>query len=87
MTTSCDSDRSFATNSHRKTSEALKSTLATGIRPVVLMAGIYTACDCGRTLRGEGKRCAGRRGRRKGEESDPQRRTRSKNTHSLSHFV
>lgn len=48
MTTSCDSDRSFATNSHRRTSEALQSTLTTVVRPVVWMAGIYTACDHGR---------------------------------------
>jgi hypothetical protein len=43
-------------SSHHQISGVLKSLTAKALRPVFSMAGVCTACDCGRILRRHGKR-------------------------------
>lgn len=64
MTTSCDSDKSFATSSHRQMSRALKSRAARRVRRAFLTAGTCTVFKCQTTLRGHDK---GWRGKGLGE--------------------
>lgn len=67
MTTSCDSDRSFATNLHRQMSRALRSLAAQRVRRAFLTAGTCTGFNCQRTMRGHGKEWRGtERGEKKG---------------------
>lgn len=69
MTTSCDSDKNFAMNSHRQTSRALRSLAAQRVRRAFLTAGTCTVFKCQRTMRGHGKEWRGtERGETRGGE-------------------
>lgn len=69
MTTSCDSDKSFATSSHRQTSRALKSRATRSVLRAFSTAGTCTVFKCQRTLRGHDKEWRGtERGKKRGGE-------------------
>lgn len=69
MTTSCDSDESFATSSHRQTSRALKSRATRSVLRAFSTAGTCTVFERQRTLRGHDKEWRGtERGEKRGGE-------------------